>query len=86
MSGDDWNTVDDEADEWDGDWPADDDEASLTIPCPTCREEIYEEAEQCPYCGNYVVRTSTAWEGRPPWWILLGALGIVATIIALAAW
>lgn len=82
MSVDEWDD-----DEWseEEDWPGDDDGESLTRPCPSCHEEIYEDAEQCPYCGEYVVHSSTAWEGKPTWWILLGLLGVVATIVALTA-
>jgi hypothetical protein len=36
-------------DEWEDD--SDDDE---TIPCPYCKKDVYEGAEQCPYCGNYL--------------------------------
>ena len=83
MSADDWDEG-----EWDDeDWLDDDDGETLTIPCPHCRADIYEDAEQCPHCGEYVERrsTSTVWSGRPVWWILLGGLGIIATIIALTA-
>jgi endogenous inhibitor of DNA gyrase (YacG/DUF329 family) len=73
-----------EAEDWDDEgWPDDDDGESLTIPCPACRADIYEDAEQCPYCGEYVVRSSSTWDGRPAWWIVLGGLGIVATLFAL---
>ena len=88
MSADDWDNGDwDEGDWDDDDWPDDDDGETLTFPCPNCRAEIYEDAEQCPHCGEYVEgrSTSAVWAGRPGWWILLGGLGIVATIIALTA-
>ena len=86
MSDDDWD--DGEADE---DWPDDDgsdddghdDGASLTVSCPACKADIYEDAEQCPYCGEYVVRSSNIWNGKPVWWIVVGGLGIIATVFAL---
>ena len=83
-----WGREDWDDDEWDDeDWPDDDDGETLTISCPNCRADIYEDAEQCPHCGEYVERTATSavWDGRPGWWILLGALGIIATIVALTA-
>ena len=77
---DDWDV-----DDWDNeDWPDDEGGESLTIPCPACRVDIYEDSEQCPHCGEYVVRSTSVWDGRPNWWIVLGGLGILATIFALA--
>lgn len=61
----------------------DDDPLDL-LPCPHCGAEIYEEAPQCPACGNYVVHQSNVWMGRSLWWIVLGLLGIVAVILALS--
>lgn len=80
MSADDW-----EDDAYEEDWPDDDDGETLTIVCPSCKADIYEDAEQCPYCGEYVLRSSGVWDGRPVWWIILGGVGIVATILALTA-
>lgn len=63
-----------------------DDSSVDTIVCPTCGKDIYEEAVQCPYCGNYVTTNASVWSGRPVWWIVLGVLGAVATILVLAGW
>jgi hypothetical protein len=60
-----------------------DDDSSETLPCPNCAAEIYEDAERCPNCGEYVTPSSSLWAGRPAWWIILGILGILATIIVL---
>ncbi len=60
-----------------------DDESSETLPCPNCGAEIYEDAEHCPRCGEYVTLRGSLWAGRPIWWIILGILGILATLIVL---
>ncbi|HVA46671.1 MAG TPA: zinc-ribbon domain-containing protein [Pirellulales bacterium] len=60
-----------------------DDDSSELVRCPSCREEIYEDAEQCPYCGEYVVHSASGLSGRPLWFCALGLLGVVATIIFL---
>ena len=45
------------------------------INCPVCHGEIYEDAEQCPLCGNYITATTAVhwlW-----WWtaaVLLACL------------
>lgn len=63
-----------------------DDRGDETIPCAECGAEIYEDSVQCPHCGVYITDQSTTnlWTDRPVWWILLGLLGLVATILALA--
>lgn len=80
---------------WEDDWPedADDDEVlgegvhdADVVACPLCGADVYEDAEQCPTCGEYIVHTSAnyAWSNRPAWWIVLGLIGIVAVILTLA--
>jgi hypothetical protein len=55
----------------------DDEDDAETVPCPSCGEEIYEEAERCPHCERYISREDAP--GRRPLWMVLGAL------LALAA-
>lgn len=71
---DDWD--DPEADEFD-------DNSIELVPCPACGEDIYEDAEQCPYCGDYVTHSASALAGRPLWFCALGLLGVFAVIIGL---
>ena len=73
-------------DDWeeDGNWTDDSDEASDTIACSNCGADIYEDAEQCPVCHEYVTSSHSAWESKPTWWIVLGLLGIFAVIIVLS--
>lgn len=55
-----------------------------TIPCPSCGEQIYEDAERCPLCGDYVVADTSPLGGRPTWWIVMGLLGVAAVIAAMS--
>lgn len=66
---DDW---DDEA-SWDDDLNEDPDEDDNTVPCPHCRRQIHEEAEQCPYCERYISEEDTVTFGKP-WWVVVGAV------------
>ncbi len=43
------------------------------IPCPSCGQMVYEEAEQCPHCREWVVRR---WSSR-------GILGLVLIVIVI---
>jgi len=63
-----------------------DDDSTETVPCSECGAEVYEDAEQCPYCGFYIITETNAWAGRPGWWIALGLLGIAAVILALVGY
>lgn len=78
---------------WDDDWDEeyaddayDDDDESYTVECPECGADVYEDAEQCPSCGQYIIHSSLnyVWKDRPTWWIVLGFLGILAVILALS--
>jgi hypothetical protein len=57
-----------------------------TLPCPHCGADVYEDAECCPNCGNYIIRHGAALSGRPLWWILLGVAGVAAVIVAAAVY
>jgi hypothetical protein len=61
----------------------DGDEGEL-LPCPECGADIYEESQQCPYCGSYVTFSTHPFTGRAWWWVALGLLGIIAMIVMLA--
>jgi hypothetical protein len=76
---DDW--YDDDEDLQDDDL-YDDDELEMVI-CPECRAEIYEEAEQCPECGAYVIHSSHPFDNWHPAWLALGLLGILTLICML---
>lgn len=82
----DW--ADDEPDEdtWDGDdarWDDDqaEDEADddATLPCPACGAAMFEEADRCPACGDYVTPGGRP-SARPPWVILTAIVCLVAAV------
>jgi len=61
-----------------------DDESVELVECSHCGAEVYEEAPQCPVCGNYMVVSTSAMSGKPLWFVLLGLAGIVAVVLALS--
>lgn len=77
----------DETDEdWSGEeeWPESDD-ATPTVPCPECGDDVYEESDHCPACGHLLSADSThPFLGKPAWFVILGLLGLAATLVALA--
>jgi hypothetical protein len=48
--------------------------AEDTIPCPHCGKPIYDDAERCPYCENYLSEEEHTQPSRKPWWIIVCAL------------
>ena len=61
-------------DDIDGDeegWGEDSDE-DPTIPCPHCREDVYDDAEICPNCGKYLSKEDVP--HPKPWWLVLGVM------------
>jgi hypothetical protein len=63
----------------DADDDADDDSAEL-VDCPACGEPVYEDAEQCPYCGEYIVHSTSVLSNRSPWTMALFLAGVIAVI------
>jgi hypothetical protein len=79
--------------EWDGDeddYDPDDpetypsglyvDDTLATVPCPYCKAQILEDAEQCPKCGQYLSREDVPSTGKSGvWWVLM----LLALAVAL---
>ena len=56
------------------------DSADDTEPCSYCRQPVYEDAEQCPHCGNYLSEEDASPRPRP-WWIILGVIVCLAIVL-----
>ncbi len=67
----------DEDDDWDDEgFVEDDEDATVTVPCPYCRRDVPEDTPRCPYCETYISEEDAP-ARRRPWWFLLGlALGL----------
>ena len=61
-----------------------DDSDIETVECPECHRQVYEEAEQCPYCGHFITHDTRVWAGKPWWWVAIALAGIVGLIWVLA--
>jgi len=66
------------------DMDPEDDEVDVGDPCPNCKKIVYEDAERCPHCGQYIAREDAA-EGKPPW-ILVGAAVCLLVVILVWMW
>src|SRR2546421_8682091 len=57
----------------------DDGDDPETVPCPYCRRPIWEEAELCPHCKNYLSREDAP--RRYPWWLIAGVAACLAIVL-----
>ena len=51
--------------------------------CPSCRREVHDETEKCPYCGDWITPVYPAGAGRRFLLIALITLLIVALLAAV---
>jgi len=73
---------------WDNDsdeqWDFDDDDPSVTVPCPECGADMFEDAIQCPSCKTYVSDNQSPWTYKSkPIQFLFAAITILLIIIML---
>ena len=60
----------------------DDDDDDLTIPCPYCQADIFEDSIRCPRCGNYLSAEDAPPRPRSTWFVI----AVVICIIAVGLW
>lgn len=59
---------------------ADDDEP--TVPCPYCGQDLYEGADYCSRCENYISREDAPPDKKPVWlWV-----GLILALAAALMW
>lgn len=57
----------------------DSDEGDDVLRCPSCGRDVYEDAEKCRYCGDWVTPRSG---GKLHWvWVLAAALALVGMLV-----
>ncbi len=61
-------------------WNSDDDEDDQQ-PCPYCGRAIYDDAERCPHCENYLSQEDAP--RRQPIWIVVC---VVLCLLAAFGW
>ena len=58
--------------------PHDDDASVDTVPCPGCGRPVYEHADLCPHCGQFILSDR---KSRRPLWILVGTGACIILIL-----
>lgn len=72
----DWSYEDDTYDQVD-------DEEPEYRECPHCRADVYEDAVRCPFCGEYISRSSNQF--AKSWWVyaIVGLLLFTMLLLSL---
>ena len=82
---DDWDDDEDGFDdEYEEDDDFDDDPAAWYV-CPVCGAEVYDDANVCPACDEYITpKLVSRSDLRPMWYIFLGMAGMIAVLLVLS--
>jgi len=55
-----------------------------TAACPACGAEVYEDADRCPACGQYITPGGGAGSMKRWWWIALVLAALALIVYAMA--
>ena len=55
----------------------------VTVPCPYCKADVYEDAEYCGKCQNYI-SAEDAPPARKPSWIWVGLILMLLLALVMA--
>ena len=56
-----------------------DSDDSEMAPCPFCGKAVYEGADVCPHCRNFVSIEELT--GRKPWWVVVAAIVLLVAVL-----
>ena len=62
----------------------DSEDESETLPCPFCGKPVYEAADVCPYCRNFVSIADLS--ERKPWWVVAAVVALLAATLLWVVW
>jgi predicted nucleic acid-binding Zn ribbon protein len=48
-----------------------------TLPCPYCGKPVYDGAEQCPRCGNYLSAEERPVQKKPLWIVIAAVVCLI---------
>ncbi|MFQ5490164.1 MAG: hypothetical protein ACE5GE_05520 [Phycisphaerae bacterium] len=70
--------------DWSGEgYDDEDDGAPEMLACPACGAMVYEETQQCPQCGDWIVPHAAAARRKSPLWIVAAVLALAGMLFWL---
>ena len=49
--------------------------------CPSCKQRVHEDTQQCPYCGDWIIPVWPERRTRHVIWVIAAGLVILALIL-----
>ena len=83
-----WDDAESDWDDLDDDDLDEDDETSV-VTCPSCGAEVYEEADVCSHCGDFLVGAAGRRSGRSVgtgWWRIVIIGWLIVALAGLLSW
>ena len=69
-------------DDPDEEWTEEDEnEDDVLLVCPSCRQAVHEDTQQCPYCGDWIVPEYPSDPRKRFLWVVAAMLVILALIL-----
>ena len=50
------------------------------LTCPSCRQPVHEETQQCPHCGDWIIPASSDSRSMRMIWVAVAVLLVVALV------
>lgn len=60
----------------------DTDDNDETIPCQNCGRDVFDDAPQCPFCGEYIIHDTGVWSNKSP--VMRSFYKLVAILLIVA--
>ena len=75
------NEFDDDLEDWVED-EVDDDEPDV-LQCPSCKQMVHEDTQQCPHCGDWITPVYPGRASRKLIWAIAVVMVILAFVIMM---
>jgi len=63
-------------------WVADDgNPEDDVLLCPSCKESVHEDTQQCPHCGDWIIPVWPRQQAKRMIWVIAAGLVILAFIL-----
>ena len=61
-----------------GEWADDDHPDDVLLHCPSCKREVHEDTQQCPFCGDWIIPVDLSDRPQRRIWLIVVILLIAA--------
>ncbi len=67
----------------DEEWVEDesDDDADDLLSCPSCKQDVHEDTQQCPHCGQWIIPVDSSGRWKNTVWTIAAILVILSFVL-----